>query len=149
MNTYEPEWNYGPAFFDARHNFVLSANYELPFGRGGRGADGQPRHGRLLGGWRLSGIFQARTGFPITVTDGRSRSQQGVRGNERPNCVGDPGPRGPEHQPLARHQRVLACAAGHVGNCGSASRRAPAITTSTRCWPSASTSAASATRVPG
>ena len=33
MNTYEPEWNYGPAFFDARHNFVLSANYELPFGR--------------------------------------------------------------------------------------------------------------------
>jgi hypothetical protein len=34
MNTYEPDWNYGPAFFDARHNFVLSANYELPFGRG-------------------------------------------------------------------------------------------------------------------
>ena len=34
MNTYEPEWNYGPAFFDARHNLVFSANYELPFGRG-------------------------------------------------------------------------------------------------------------------
>ena len=33
MNTYEPEWNYGPAFFDARHNFVFSANYELPFGK--------------------------------------------------------------------------------------------------------------------
>ena len=33
MNTYEPEWNYGPAFFDVRHNFVLSANYELPFGK--------------------------------------------------------------------------------------------------------------------
>ena len=32
MNTYEPEWNYGPAFFDARHNFVVSANYELPYG---------------------------------------------------------------------------------------------------------------------
>ncbi len=25
MNTYQPEWNYGPAFFDVRHNFVLSA----------------------------------------------------------------------------------------------------------------------------
>ena len=34
MNTYEPEWNYGPAFFDARHNLVFSANYELPYGRG-------------------------------------------------------------------------------------------------------------------
>src|SRR5713101_7335919 len=33
MNAYEPEWNYGPAFFDVRHNFVLSAAYELPFGK--------------------------------------------------------------------------------------------------------------------
>ena len=26
----------------------------------------------IFGGWRLSGIFQARSGFPITVTDGRA-----------------------------------------------------------------------------
>ena len=88
MNAYEPEWNYGPAFFDARHNFVLSANYELPFGRGPLAA----RRTRLVGGWSISGIFQARTGFPITVTDGRGSSLQGQRGNERPNCVGDPTP---------------------------------------------------------
>jgi hypothetical protein len=93
MNTYEPEWNYGPAFFDARHNFVFSANYELPFGQGRRwGGQSSTLVDALLGGWRLSGIFQARSGFPITVTDGSAPSQQGVRGNERPNCVGNPVP---------------------------------------------------------
>ena len=93
MNAYEPEWNFGPAFFDARHNFVFSANYELPFGRGRTwGSDVSPIVDAVLGGWRLSGIFQARTGFPVTVIDGGNRSLQGVRGNERPNCIGDPKP---------------------------------------------------------
>jgi hypothetical protein len=93
MNAYEPEWNYGPAFFDARHNFVFSANYELPYGRGRRwGSDTSDVMEAILGGWRLSGIFQKRSGFPITVIDGSGPSQQAVRGNERPNCVGDPHP---------------------------------------------------------
>src|SRR6185503_18252244 len=87
MNAYQPEWNYGPAFFDVRHNFVLSANYELPVGQGRSRAVNA-----VLGGWTISGVFQARTGFPITVTDGRGSSLQAVRGNERPNCIGDPTP---------------------------------------------------------
>jgi Carboxypeptidase regulatory-like domain len=93
MNAYDPEANYGPAFFDARHNFVLSANYELPYGRDRKwGNDAPTLMNAILGGWRVSGIFQARSGFPITVTDGRNRSLQGTRGNERPNCIGDPKP---------------------------------------------------------
>jgi hypothetical protein len=93
MNAYEPEWNYGPSFFDVRHNFVFSANYELPFGQGRRwGTDASPVVDAVLGGWRLSGILQLRSGFPITVVDGQAPSLQGVRGNERPNCVGDPEP---------------------------------------------------------
>jgi hypothetical protein len=92
-NAYDPEANYGPAFFDARHNFVLSANYDLPFGKGRKyGGDASTLTDAIIGGWRLSGIFQARSGFPITVIDGRNRSLQGTRGNERPNCVGDPTP---------------------------------------------------------
>src|SRR5262249_26330588 len=67
MNAYQPEWNYGPAFFDARHNVVLSANYELPYGRGRTGGQPSSVMEAVLGGWRVSGIFQARTGFPITV----------------------------------------------------------------------------------
>src|SRR5207237_9097846 len=31
MNAYDPEANYGPAFFDVRHNFVLWASYDLPY----------------------------------------------------------------------------------------------------------------------
>jgi len=93
MNAYQPEWNYGYAFFDARHNLVVSANYELPFGRGQTwGSDVSPVVDAILGGWRLSGILQARSGFPVTVTDGSAPSLQGVRGNERPNCVGNPVP---------------------------------------------------------
>jgi hypothetical protein len=55
----------GPALFDARHRFVVSFGYALPaldasspFVRG------------LAGGWQLNGIYQAQTGFPLTVTQG-------------------------------------------------------------------------------
>jgi hypothetical protein len=126
MNTYEPEWNYGPAFFDARHNFVFSANYEIPFGKGRKWAsDASPVVDAVIGGWRLSGIFQLRSGFPITVTDGRARSLQGQRGNERPNCVGDPVP---SDQNIAHWLDINAFAAvplGTWGNCPVGVARAP------------------------
>jgi hypothetical protein len=126
MNAYEPEWNYGPAFFDARHNFVFSANYELPFGRGRRwGGDASGVMDAILGGWRLSGIFQKRSGFPITVVDGSGPSQQAVRGNERPNCVGDPVP---SNQSIDRWLDISAfqrAARGTWGNCPIGVARAP------------------------
>jgi hypothetical protein len=126
MNTFRPEWNYGPAFFDARHNFVLSASYDLPFGRGRRwGGDSSALMDALLGGWTLSGIVQARSGFPITVIDGANRSLQGVRGNERPNCVGDPVPSNQSiHQwlDITAFQRATP---GTWGNCGIGVARAP------------------------
>jgi hypothetical protein len=126
MNAYEPEWNYGPAFFDARHNFVFSANYELPFGKGRKWAsNASSLADAIIGGWRLSGIFQARTGFPITVTDGRGRSLQAVRGNERPNCVGDPVP---SDQNITHWLDINAFAVaplGTWGNCPIGVARAP------------------------
>ena len=126
MNAYEPDWNYGPAFHDMRHNFVLSGNYELPFGKGRRwGSDWSGLTNAVLGGWRLGAIFQARTGFPITVTDGRGSSLQAVRGNERPNCIGDPHP---SDQSLTRWLDINAFARaplGTWGNCGTGVARAP------------------------
>ncbi len=118
--------NYGPAFFDARHNFVFSANYELPFGKGRKWAsDASTLTDAIIGGWRLSGIFQLRSGFPITVIDGSAPSLQGQRGNERPNCVGDPVP---SDQNIAHWLDINAfarVARGTLGNCPVGVARAP------------------------
>jgi outer membrane receptor protein involved in Fe transport len=54
----------GDALFDVRHRFVFSFGYELP-----RLADRGAAVRSVLGGWQLNGIFQAQTGFPLTVTD--------------------------------------------------------------------------------
>jgi hypothetical protein len=93
QNTYDPEAEWGPAFHDVRHNFIFSATYDLPWGKGRKwGSDWSGLTNAILGGWKVGGIFQARSGLPITVIDGRNRSLQGERGAERPNCIGDPVP---------------------------------------------------------
>jgi hypothetical protein len=55
-DSYNLAYNRGPASYDLTH--VLSSNwiYELPFRRGSR-----------WGGWQLSGIVLARSGYPFTV----------------------------------------------------------------------------------
>ena len=51
----------GLSDFDARHRFVISGFYELPF------------HGnRLVSGWEIGTIVQAQTGNPLNVTTGIS-----------------------------------------------------------------------------
>jgi hypothetical protein len=51
----------GLSDFDARHRFVLSGFYELPF------------HGnRLVSGWEVGTIVQAQSGNPLNVTTGIS-----------------------------------------------------------------------------
>lgn len=48
---------------DIRHNFVLDIGYEIPFSKW---FENSPKW--LADGWQLNSITQARTGFPITVT---------------------------------------------------------------------------------
>ena len=134
-NTYDSDAEWGPAFHDVRHNFVFSGAYELPFGHGRKwGSDWGGLANAILGGWKLGGIFQARTGIPVTVIDGRARSLQGERGFERPNCVGDPVPSNQSVTPdasSAADARWLnigafeAAALGTFGNCGIGIARAP------------------------
>jgi hypothetical protein len=126
QNTYDPDADWGPAFHDVRHNFVFSSTYELPFGKGRTyGSNWSTLTDAVLGGWRLAGIFQARSGLPITVFDTRNRSLQNDRGGDRPNCVGDPVP---ADQSIARWLDINAFAAvplGTFGNCPVGVARAP------------------------
>src|SRR6201999_2258186 len=105
------------------------ATYELPFGRGRTHGNNWPAAlNAVAGGWRLGGIFQARSGLPITVIDGRARSLQGERGSERPNCVGDPVP---SDQSIDRWLDINAFSAaplGTFGNCPVGVARAPGYT---------------------
>ena len=57
------------ANFDMRHVFTLSYVYELPFGPGKAfGPSLTGPLGKLIGGWRTSGIASMHTGFPTAVS---------------------------------------------------------------------------------
>jgi hypothetical protein len=65
LDPFDPSIDYGHADFDARHRFVGSFTYEVPYFD--RLESKLARH--LLGGISLTGIFNARTGNPFTVFD--------------------------------------------------------------------------------
>ena len=62
----------GPSDFDVRHFFNLSGLYELPFFR--RRNDFA---GKVLGGFEVTGVVTARTGFPFTPVVGGCTSTPG------------------------------------------------------------------------
>lgn len=66
VNTFLPRLNWGDSGFDARQRLVLSYDYTIPMPGS---LTGSAWGGRLLNGWRISGITTAQTGFPITVTN--------------------------------------------------------------------------------
>ena len=56
-----PRLDYGPAAFDIRHSGVISATYDLPFGRGRSAWRRQ-----VMGDWQISGIETVQSGLPFT-----------------------------------------------------------------------------------
>ncbi|MPY89032.1 MAG: hypothetical protein GEU99_14025 [Luteitalea sp.] len=69
---------------DVRHRVVVTATYELPFGRSRTGL-----MGALLGNWQVNGVAIWQSGLPFDITNATARSNTG--GSDRPNLVGDPG----------------------------------------------------------
>jgi Carboxypeptidase regulatory-like domain/TonB dependent receptor len=138
VNAYDEEANYGRAFHDIRHNFVFAANYELPWGKGKKwGSDWSGVADGILGGWKVAAIFQARTGFPITVQNTNRRSLQGTRSAEWPNCIGNPvpsnqsitsDPNAPADSKWLDINAFQTPALGTFGNCGIGIADAPGYT---------------------
>jgi Carboxypeptidase regulatory-like domain len=91
QNAYNLKQEYGPSDLNVPLTFVVSALYELPFGKtkeyanSGIGA-------AILGGWQLGTIVSLRSGLPVNATlGGSSGSNAGTGGGTlRPNFVGNP-----------------------------------------------------------
>ena len=66
-NPYDLSQDLGPDPQVPKHRFIMNATYELPLGRGQAHMKELPGWADvLLGGWTVSGIFQARSGNLLT-----------------------------------------------------------------------------------
>lgn len=77
--------------FDARHRFVVSYQWNLPWFN-----HPQNWYGHVLGNWQVNGITTLMSNAPFTVYDSSNPSLQGsapeISGfySSRPNIVGEP-----------------------------------------------------------
>lgn len=124
----------GPSDFDVTHRFVGSYIWELPFGKGRSYlSDGALAH--VVGGWRLSGLANVRTGRPFTVAaNGNSTALGGARGgglvSAFADCVRD-GSLDSGEQTVDRWFDPTAYSAptpARLGNCGRNTLRGPHLT---------------------
>lgn len=76
QNSYDLRSDRGLSDFDARHRFVVSAIYELPFSGS-----------QLVERWQISAIVQAQSGSPFNIVTSDS-TINGVAGTLRPDVTG-------------------------------------------------------------
>ena len=92
QNSYDLAGSRGLSDFDARHRFVVSAIYELPF-----------RGNQFVEGWQLAVIVQSQSGNPVNIVTTNS-TVNGVANTLRPDVNGPVSM--PEHvDALVRHFR--------------------------------------------
>lgn len=90
QNMYDRKDEWGPSFFDNKHNFSGSLFYTLPFGKKGLVGRSWPRWlDGVAGGWQLATLYSMHTGFPLTPKVSGDPSGTGSR-SVRPNLNGTP-----------------------------------------------------------
>jgi hypothetical protein len=75
-DSYNASNMWGPSEFDTRHVVVFNYVYDLPFFK-----DHSTLYGKLLGGWRISGLNQFQTGVPCGVFGTTDVAQVGEVGS--------------------------------------------------------------------
>jgi hypothetical protein len=70
-DPFNPALDYGDSTNDIRHKYVLSYNWEVPFGKSLKGAAKQ-----ILDGWSFSGVLQLQSGGAFSVFDQNSFDSQ-------------------------------------------------------------------------
>ena len=91
QNPFDVKAEWGRSMFDARHRFVASYQWDLPWFK-----HPDSWYGHILGNWQVNGITTLMSNTPFTVYDSSNPSLQGsapeISGffSSRPNIVGDP-----------------------------------------------------------
>ncbi len=89
QNVNDRRGDRGNSAQDVRHTATVNWIYELPLGRGRRYLNQSGFVDKVLGGWQLTGLAQARTGRQLTVTVNRGTNDlpDGNNTNQRPDLV--------------------------------------------------------------
>ena len=132
QNPFDLNAEHGPSLFDARHRFVFSGSYEIPFRLT------KMRAAQLLfAGWQLNTIANFSSGTPFTVYDSANVALQGsspeITGfySSRPDLIANPNS-GPHTADSWVTRSVFArldqqTQAGQFGNEGRNAVRGPGI----------------------
>jgi hypothetical protein len=121
QNSYCRACEYGLSSFHTAHRIVNSVLWDLPFGRGRQVNIENPVLNAVAGGWQVSSILAAQTGFPITVTVGGLDQSRTGGGFDRPNATGLDPYDVPDRSP-ARWYNLAAFQVQPVGTFGNVGR---------------------------
>ena len=88
QNSYNLASERGVADFDQKLRWVLSFDYEIPFGGSHSHVDNRVMN-VVLGGWHLGGIYTLASGFPFSAYQNDDPSNTGTQGIPRPDQLKD------------------------------------------------------------